>query len=340
MPIVDHTLFLASVGVYIDPDRPVGKAIITHGHADHARAGHGSVLATPETIAIMQARYGADCARSFQPLPYGESLALGDMTLSLHPAGHILGSAQVLLEHKGRRIVVTGDYKTVPDATCAAFECVPCDLLITEATFALPVFRHPPPACEIDRLIDSLKTEAGRTHLVGAYALGKAQRVIALLRAQGYDRPIYLHGAMDRLCGLYQAHGVALGSLRPVADTPARDLAGEIVIAPPSSLADRWSRRFGDPLRAMASGWMQVKQRAKQRGVELPLVLSDHADWAELTATIEASGANEVWVTHGREDALIHYCGTRGLKAAALALAGRDEDGGDGHSPTGAAAGT
>ncbi len=324
-PFLERDLRIGPIDVYIDPPQPRARAIVTHGHADHARAGHGAVLATPDTIAIMQARYGADAAGRWQPLDYGERLDIDGVTVSLHPAGHILGSAQVRLEHGGRTIVVTGDYKRLPDRTAAPFELVRCDLLVTEATFGLPVFQHPHPDGEIARLLRSLAAFPERAHVVGCYALGKAQRVIALLRAAGYDAPIYLHGAMIRLCALYAERGIALGELRPVLETAKADLAGQIVIAPPGAIKDRWSRRLPDPVLAVASGWMSVKQRARQAGVELPLVISDHADWNELRETITGTGAQTVWVTHGREDALVYWSRQQGLTAEPLSIAAYDD---------------
>lgn len=319
-PFLERDLRIAPIDVFVDPPLPRERAIITHGHADHARSGHGAVLATPETIAIMQTRYGADAAGSWDPLPYGEVRDVGGVKVSLHPAGHILGSAQVLLEYRGQRIVVTGDYKRLPDTTAAPFELVPCDLLVTEATFALPVFQHPDPKGEIARLLRSVAAWPERAHVIGCYALGKAQRVIALLRAAGYAEPIYLHGAMLRLCALYALHGIPLGELRPALGVAKADLAGHVVIAPPSAIKDRWSRRLPDPVLAVASGWMSVKQRARQSGVELPLVISDHADWTELRETITESGAGQVWVTHGREDALVYWCRQQGLAAEPLKI--------------------
>jgi putative mRNA 3-end processing factor len=327
MSLIDRNLHVEAIDVWIDPTRPVGRAIVTHGHGDHARRGHGAVLATAETIAIMQARYGADCAGSFQALAFGVPLLIGDVEVTLFPAGHILGSAQVRLRRGGETVVVTGDYKRLPDPTAAPFELVACDTLVTEATFGLPVFQHPRPGDEIARLLKSVADNPGRSHLVGAYALGKAQRVMALLRAAGYDRPIYLHGAMVELVALYEAHGIALGPTRLVLEADKAELAGAIAIAPPGALKDRWSRRLPDPVLAVASGWMSVKQRARQSGVELPLVISDHADWNELRATIAECAAGEVWVTHGREDALVYWAEQHGLRAQPLNLVGYSEGG-------------
>ncbi len=246
---------------YIDPAVAVPRAVITHGHGDHARPGHRSALATPETLAIMRARFQDMPDTTQQPLKYGEAVTIGDVEVSLVPAGHILGSAQAVLEHKGQRIVVSGDYKRRPDATCPPFEPVPCDVFITEATFALPVFHHPSDAGEIGKLLRSLDT-----------------------------------------------------------------FKGQIVLCPPSAMADRWSRRFADPIAAMASGWMGVRARARQRGAELPLIISDHADWSELTQTLKDVGAPKVWVTHGREEALVAYARSIGIEAEALHLGGREEE--------------
>jgi putative mRNA 3-end processing factor len=320
-------LYCAAGNFHIDPQRPVERAVVTHGHGDHARPNNLAVLATPETLAIMRTRYGEGAGGRLQALGYGEALKLDGVTLKLVPAGHILGSAQVVLECQGQRAVVSGDYKRAPDPTCTPFEVVQCDLFVTEATFALPVFRHEPAAREIDRLCESLARNADRPHLLGVYALGKCQRMIVLLRKAGYDAPIYLHGALISLCELYESLGVRLGSLLPFADADPRTLSGALVLCPPSALTDRWSRRLDDPLTAFASGWMRIRGRARQRGVELPLVVSDHADWPELLATIEQTGAPEIWATHGRDDALTHQLALTGRKGRALSLVGyEDED--------------
>jgi len=322
-------------GFYVDPSRPVDRAVISHGHADHARPGHAHVLATPDTLAIMRARFGEDRAGDTQqPLPYGESVTVNGVRVTLHPAGHVLGSAQVALEWRGSRIVVSGDYKRRRDPTCAPFEPVPCDVFVTEATFALPVFRHPPTEHEVGRLLDSVALFPARAHVVGAYALGKTQRIIAHLREAGWDRPVFLHGAVEKLCHLYEALGVPLGNLQPVPKGLKRGhpplLPGEIVIAPPSAEATPWARRLADPVTCAASGWMTVRQRAKLRGVELPLIISDHADWDELLQTIDEVGAPEIWVTHGRDDALVHALSLKGIRGRALHLIGRGDEEDDG----------
>jgi putative mRNA 3-end processing factor len=314
-------------GFHIDPTRPVERALITHGHSDHARAGHGAVLATQETLDMMRLRYGPDFAGSTQAIRYGETLKLGKTEVSFRPAGHVLGSAQICVSANGTRVVTSGDYKDVGDPTCEAFELIPCDVFITEATFGLPVFRHGNPRAEIAKLLRSVELFPERGHLVGAYSLGKAQRVIALIREAGYDKPIYLHGAMETITRYYVSRGIDLGELRLVRDATKAELAGAIALCPPSALQDRWTRRFPDPVSAFASGWMRVRARARQRGVELPLVISDHADWDGLTATVAATGAAQVWVTHGAEEALVHWCTTRGIAARPLHIVGYgDED--------------
>jgi putative mRNA 3-end processing factor len=314
---------------YIDPVRPVARAVITHGHADHARAGHGAVIATAETLAIMAARYGENFAGATEALRYGQTIERDGVEITLVPAGHILGSAQAVVRHKGMTIVVSGDYKRRRDPTCPAFEPVPCDVFVTEATFGIPVFCFPDDKDEIARLLKSVAQFPERTHLVGAYSLGKTQRIVRLLREAGYELPIYMHGAMESLNALYERFGIELGPLAAATTDRKKDFAGAIVIAPPTSIDDRWSRRFADPLPAFASGWMRVRARARQRQVELPLVISDHADWNELTATLAEIKPGEVWITHGNEDALLRWCTLNGLKARALSLVGYDADEGE-----------
>lgn len=312
---------------YIDPARAVDRAVVTHGHSDHARPGHGAVLATPETLEIMKVRMGPECARAFEPQVPGVVRDINGVAVRLAPAGHILGSAQVVLDWQGQRAVVSGDYKRSTDPTCAPFEVVPCDVFVTEATFALPVFRHEPAEGEVRRLLSSIARQPERAHLVGAYGLGKTQRIIKLCREAGFDAPIYLHGSLVELCALYQRLGVDLGDIRPVATAEVNTFAGALVLCPPSSVDDRWSRRFPEPVTAFASGWMRIKGRIRQSGVELPLVISDHADWPELLDTIEATGAEDVWVTHGRDDALVYQLGLMGRKARALSLVGFEDEG-------------
>jgi putative mRNA 3-end processing factor len=325
LKVLPGGLFCEPGEFFIDPLRPVDRAVITHGHSDHARPGHRAVLATADTLAIMSARLGGDGA-TYQALGWHEPITLGEVRVRLSPAGHVLGSAQVAMDYRGSRAVVSGDYKRVFDPTCAGFEPVPCDVFVTEATFALPVFVHPPPGSEIKRLLDSVALFPERTHVVGCYALGKCQRLITLLRQAGWDKPIWLHGALVAMCEVYRRRGAELGDLRPATMAAKAELVGAIVLAPPGAIADRWARRLEDPVVALASGWMRVRQRAKSRGVELPLVISDHADWNELNATLDEVGAPEVWVTHGREEALIHAAAQRGMKGRALRLLGYGEE--------------
>ena len=317
-------IYVRPADAWIDPSEPKPRAWVTHGHADHARGGHGAVLATTETLAIMETRYGPQRG---QGIAYDETIRVGDIDIRFVPAGHVLGSAQIVMEHARERIVVSGDYKRRADLTCPPFVPVPCDVFVTEATFGLPVFRHPDTGSEIDRLLARLHAEPGRCVLVGAYALGKAQRVICELRDRGHHAPIYYHGALERLCHLYEELGVPLGELRHCGGATKQEMAGHIVLAPPGALNDRWSRRLPDPVTAMASGWMRIRQRARQRNVELPLIISDHGDWDELTQTIRDVSPKEVWITHGREDALMHWCMTHQIKARELNLVGyEDED--------------
>jgi putative mRNA 3-end processing factor len=313
-------------GFHIDPPVPVPRALITHAHADHARPGHGAVLATAETLDLMRLRYGEDFARTTQAARYGETIRIDGIAVTFHAAGHVLGSAQIAVETAGLRVVASGDYKNVPDPTCAPFVPLACDVFITEATFGLPVFRHGDPMAEIAKLLESVALFPERAHIVGAYPLGKGQRVIALLRQAGYQRPIYLHGALEALTRYYAGRGIALGDVRLVRDATKAELAGAIAIAPPLALKDVWTRRFPDPVKAFASGRMRVRARARQLGVELPLVISDHADWDGLTATIAATGAAEIWVTHGEADALVHWCEREGRRARPLHLMYGEED--------------
>src|SRR5690242_5270497 len=305
----EHWLKPTPAGLYcepgrfhIDPSQPVERAVITHGHADHARAGHGHVLATPETAAIMAVRYGNEHAGEIQTAKYGDVIRVGDVAVRLLPAGHILGSAQIVMEHGGTRAIVSGDFKRRRDPTCAPFEPMSCDLFITEATFGLPVFRHPSDAHEIGRLLESLALYSERAHLVGVYGLGKCQRLICLLRESGYARPIYLHGALQALTDLYVSHGVDVGPTASIEGLKPEQLKGALVLCPPAALADRWTRRLPDPVRAMASGWMQVRARARHQGAELPLTISDHATGAERLRPVDDIRPAEFGFTQGREE--------------------------------------
>jgi putative mRNA 3-end processing factor len=286
---------------YVDPLRVVERAVITHGHSDHARPGHKTVLTTDANRDLMRVRMGNRAGGSFECPRYGETVRVGDAAVTLLPAGHVLGSAQVVIEVDGQRAVVTGDYKRRPDPTCLPFEPVTCDLFVTEATFALPVYRHPPVDREIGRLLASIAANSDRCHLIAAYSLGKAQRLIRLLRNAGFDLPIYAHDAVLAINEVYEAHDVTLGDVRPL--DAVDDFSGEVVFAPPS--AGRLpSLRAAWPLNVGASGWLGIKKFRQGRAGELPLVISDHADWDELTATLDEVAAPEVWIQYGPEAAL------------------------------------
>ena len=330
LTLTPEGLYCPAGDFHVDPTRPVPRALITHGHSDHARFGHDHVMATRETLAIMAIRYGADFARTTQEAVIGEVVRIGEVRVAFVPAGHVLGSAQIVIERGAEgpacRLVVSGDYKRGRDPTCLPFEPVRCDVFITEATFGLPVFRHPDVRLEVAKLLESVRLFPERAHIVGAYALGKAQRVMALLREAGWDQPIWLHGAMEKLTEFYKTEGIALGETPKVAAADRASLKGAIVICPPSAIQDVWARRFPDPVAAFASGWMRVRARAKQKGVELPLVISDHCDWDDLCRSIRETQAGEVWVTHGEEDALVHWCGTQGIRAKPLHMLGYGEE--------------
>ncbi len=221
-------IYVRPADAWIDPSQPKARALITHGHGDHARGGHGAVLATAETLAIMKCRYGTQTG--CQPIALGEPVKVGDVNVSFAPAGHILGSAQIVLEYRSEKAVVSGDYKRRPDPTCAPFVPIPCDIFITEATFGLPVFRHPDTGTQIDRLLQRLHSDSSRCVLVGAYALGKAQRIICELRARGHEQPIFVHGAIERLNQLYESFGVRLGEIRYTGEASKQDMAGHVVL--------------------------------------------------------------------------------------------------------------
>ena len=321
-------LYCAPGNFYIDPPVPVDKALITHAHSDHARAGHGAVLASLETCDIMKIRLSAQAAGQFDNAEMGERICINGVDVRFFPAGHVLGSCQILIEYEGVRIGISGDYKRRPDPTCAPFEPQQCDVFITEATFGLPVFVHPDAAGEVAKLTGSLQANPESDHFVGAYSLGKAQRLIAILRQIGHDDEILLHGSMETLCAYYQSKGIDLGALANLMEAgPRRAEKGSIVIGPPSAIGTSWVNRMKSPIFAYASGWMRIRQRAKRAGVELPLIISDHCDWPELQQTIRETGAGEIWVTHGNEDGLVRWCGLQGIQAKPLRLVGYSDEG-------------
>ena len=302
---------------YVDPLRKVPRAIITHGHSDHARKGHGAVLATEPTLRFMAMRYGKNFAGTSEAIIEGEPLQVGDVTVTLLPAGHMLGSVQVRIEKGGASIVAAGDFKRSADPTCPAFEPRPCDIFITEATFALPLYRHPPPSEELEKLFTSTRVFPDRPHLIHAYSIGKAQRVIALLREAGFDRAIHVHKAIAAATSTYEDAGVPLGQLISLPEDIEDQAAykGEIILSPPGGATDA----LPNPITSFASGWMRLKSAARGRGGSLPLILSDHADWDELVETVKDVQAEKVWITHGREDVLAdHLKNHLGVEATAL----------------------
>ncbi|MDD7911121.1 ligase-associated DNA damage response exonuclease [Pseudovibrio exalbescens] len=288
---------------YVDPHARVERAIITHGHADHARSGHEHVLATFETIEIMKVRSGKNCAKHFQSVALGETLRIGDALVSLHPAGHVLGSAQVSITYNGYRVVVSGDYKRAPDPTCLAFEPVPCNCFITEATFALPLFNLPPAEEEIGKLMRSLSLFPNTAHVIMAYSLGKAQQMIALLREQGHHQEVMVHPSVWGVCLLYERLGVPMGALRRLPEVATKEFNG-VAVVPPGSLSMGFEEQFGDHRSVFASGWMHTKKGRGRGKAHLPLVISDHADWSDLLRTIRDTKAETVLVTHGSKQAL------------------------------------
>lgn len=317
-------LYFIPGNFYVDPVAAVHHAVITHAHSDHAVSGHQFVIGHKDTISLMQIRFGEELS-TFQSLAYFEKINFGKVILYLLPAGHILGSAQIVIEYDGTRIIFSGDYKRSFDPTCDKFFVMPCDVFITEATFGLPIFKHPSIQSEIKKLLDSLKLFSNKCHLIGVYALGKCQRLIIELRQLGYLEPVYIHGALKKTCDFYFLKEYPLGNIL-MADTLNESTAsGKIVLCPPNSIHDRWSRRFGDKIVGMASGWMQIRARAKQKRIELPLVISDHADWNELISTIQEINPREIWITHGQEQALLYYAAQKGFHARPLHFLGYQE---------------
>lgn len=309
-------LYCPAGDFHIDPWRPVERAVITHAHADHARAGHACYLATQASAGVLRARLGDI---RLQTLAYGETLRMRDVTVSLHPAGHVLGSAQVRIEQAGRVWVVSGDYKVEPDATCAAFQPVRCECFITESTFGLPIYRWQPQARVFDEINAWWASQAadGRPSVLFGYSFGKAQRILS-----GVDPkigPILVHSAVEPVNQAYREAGVALPATRVLdADTSHNDLAGALVLAPPGAQGGSWMRRFAQASDAFASGWMQLRGARRRQGVDRGFVLSDHADWPGLMQAIAASAASRVIVTHGQVDVLVRWLQQQGLQAGSF----------------------
>jgi len=315
-------LFCPSGDFYIDPWRPTKNAIITHAHADHARRGHQHYFASVEALPVLQHRLGPISCEGWG---YGDSKKFGEARVSLHPAGHILGSSQVRVEANNEVVVVTGDFKRMPDPTCLPFEPVTCDVLVTEATFSLPVYHWPAPQQVIKEIYDWWQDcrRRGLTAILCCYALGKAQRVLAELRCWT-DDCVLLHGAVDKITRFYRQLEIPMLATQPV--TEVSDYRGQLVIAPPSAIGSPWMKRFKSHEVGFCSGWMQIRGNRRRRGVERGFVLSDHADWAELLQTIAETEAKEVLLTHGRTDSVVRYLQETGVNAGALETAFGDHD--------------
>jgi putative mRNA 3-end processing factor len=318
-------LYCTAGDFYIDPWRPVGHAVITHAHSDHARTGHASYLAHTDSEGILRTRLGEI---NLQTLPYGETVERNGVRISLHPAGHVLGSAQVRVEHRGEVWVASGDYKTEADGTCTPFEPVPCDTFITESTFGLPIYRWPTQQtlfAEINAWWQR-NADEGRASVLFCYAFGKAQRILhGVNSAIG---PIVVHGAVEPLNAVYRSSGVALPETSRVTDpgvTPQL-LKRALVLAPPSAQGTPWMRRFGSYSDAFASGWMQLRGTRRRRGVDRGFVMSDHADWPGLQSAIAGTGAERVMVTHGSVAVLVRWLIENGLQAQGFKTEYGDED--------------
>ena len=319
-------LYCAAGDFFIDPWRPVDRAVITHAHGDHARFGSARYLAAQPSAGVLRTRLGDI---TLDTLAYGARLRLRDVTLSLHPAGHVLGSAQVRVEHRGEVWVVSGDYKLDDDPTCDPFEPVRCHTFVTESTFGLPIYRWNDPRNVIGDIAAwwRANAEAGRASVLFCYAFGKAQRIEAGLAGAGAldTGPLVLHGAIPPLDAAYRAAGVMLPHGRHVSDVDAVSLRRALVLAPPSAAASPWLRRFGDIGDGFASGWMQLRGARRRRGVDRGFVLSDHADWPGLNTAIDATGAHRIIVTHGQVPIIVRWLNERGLQAQAFETEFDDE---------------
>lgn len=310
-------LYCNEADLYIDPWRPVKRAVITHAHADHARPGSRSYLCTRETRPLLAARLGSKS--DIQTLAYGETLSINSVTLSLHPAGHVLGSAQVRLEMGGRTTVVSGDYKTAPDPTCAPLEPLRCDVFISECTFGLPIFKWPAPERVFGEIRDWWRSnrEEGKTSILFAYALGKAQRILSALDTS--IGPVLTHGAIEKVNRCYRESGISLPDTACVGNVDTKmGFAGALVIAPPSADNPAWLRRFRNRSRALASGWMRIRGNRRRRALDRGFVLSDHSDWDGLVGTIEATGAERIGLTHGYSTEMSRWLREKGHTAEVI----------------------
>ncbi len=323
--LTDRGLYCAAGDFFIDAWKPVHRSFVTHGHSDHAHIGMGEYFCSVTSEPILRWRLGD---QRIHALAFGEPIMMGDVRVSLHPAGHILGSSQVRVEHQGEVWIFTGDFKREPDPTCEPFELLRCDTLICEATFAYPVYAWPSTEHEIDRIIDWLGhcREQGKAAILYAYSLGKSQRVLAGLKGR-LDTPVLLHGAIARGVEVYRQAGIALAPTQLVAEVPVdTDFGGRLVLAPPSAQDSAWCRRFRQFEQALASGWMLLRGNRRRRNLQRGFVISDHADWQELIDTITQCGAKRVMATHGNTDALIPYLQELGIHAQRLRTVYGDEE--------------
>ncbi|HYZ88042.1 MAG TPA: ligase-associated DNA damage response exonuclease [Myxococcales bacterium] len=312
---------------FLDPREPVAFAVVTHAHADHAVPGCGRYLCAAPSLPLLRHRLGADAV--IEGVAYAEPRDVGAVRLSFHPAGHVLGSAQVRIEHEGSVWLATGDYKREPDPTCAPFTPVRCDVLVTEASYALPIFRWDDPREVIGEIYRWWERNSRRASVLFCYVLGKAQRILAGL-AELTDRPVYVHGAIEPITRIYRDAGIRILPTLPVAETQkGRSFAGELVLAPITARGSTWMRRFGDAESAFASGSMRIRGQRRRRSFDRGFALSDHADWPGLLRTIEESGPRRVLATHGYREALVRYLGERGIAAAATGLAQPTDPEGD-----------
>lgn len=323
LTLTPQGLYCPEGDFHIDPWRPVRRALVTHGHSDHARPGMSAYLTTPQALPVIRHRLGQITA---QTLAYGERLSFGPVVVSFHPAGHVPGSAQIRVEHAGQVWVVSGDYKTEADGLAEPFDPVPCDTFITECTFGLPVFRWQPQAATVAQIAAwwQANAAAGKTSVLAAYSFGKAQRLLAALPPLG---PILTHGAVEEVNQILRMQGYPLPpTIRVTPGVTAKSHPGALVIAPPSALATPWARRFQPAEEAMASGWMAVRGIRRRRGLERGFALSDHADWDGLNAAVAATGATRVLPTHGYTDAFARWLREKGLQAQPLQTPFGSED--------------
>jgi putative mRNA 3-end processing factor len=317
--VTERGVYCAAGDFHIDPWMPVERAVITHAHGDHARWGSRRYLGSREGERVLRVRLGPGAR--IRTVPYGEPVMVNGVRVSLHPAGHILGSAQVRIEHRGEVWVVSGDYKTEPDPTCTPFEPVRCHTFVTESTFGLPIYRWAPQAETFAEMRAWWRAnrEAGRASVLFGYALGKAQRLLAGLM-DGQEGPIYTHGAVETLNREYRAAGIALPETVHAGGAPrGTDFAGSLIVAPPSAAGSTWLRRFGASQTAFASGWMRIRGTRRRRSLDRGFALSDHVDWPSLLAATQATGAERVWVTHGYREPVVRWLREHGLEADAIA---------------------